>query len=148
MPAQATESVRLRLIYDGIGPVKWCRDPRAFGVQDKAGMLHAGAAGPNGTVVFELSFQAKSNGSELPVLSGAFAHGPPGGRFIYLGWRDAQGGFAQRLKLALGTITWSDVRDASARQQPLVGTLLDRHPKATSTGANIGGSRPITWKPT
>lgn len=145
MSAQAILSVQIRLIYDGVGPVTWCRDPHAFGVQDKAGMLHPGSPGPNGTVVFDLTFQAKSKGSAPPVLAGTFAHGPPNGRFIYLGWRDERGGFAQRLKLPLGAITWSEIREALARQRPLVGTLVDHHPRATSTGANIGGSRPISW---
>lgn len=146
MPQQGLDSVKLRLIYDGAGPVTWCRDPRAFGVQDKAAVLFPGASGPNGTVVFDLVFQVKSNSADLPVLSGAFAHGPPGARFIYLGWRDVQGGFAQRLKLPLGGITWDDIQEASARQQPVVGILVDHHPRATSTGANIGGTRAMAWR--
>jgi hypothetical protein len=139
------DSIAIKLMYDGIGPVTWSRDPRGFGVQDEAGALHPGSPGPNDTVVFELTFQAKSNGSDLPVLIGTFAHGPPRGRFIYLGWRNDQGGLAQRLKLPLGTITWSDIREAIERKRAVVGTLVDHHPKATSTGANIGGSRPISW---
>lgn len=145
MSQQSKDSIRIRLIYDGVGPVTWGGDPRGFGVQDKAGVLHAGSPGPGGTVVFELQFQAKSNGSDTAVLTGSFAHGPPSGRFIYLGWRDLLGGFAQRLKLPLGTITWGDICAAISVQRPLVGTLVDHHPKATSTGANIGGTRPITW---
>jgi hypothetical protein len=39
MSQQAMDSVKIRLIYDGIGPGTWCRDLRAFGVQDKAGVL-------------------------------------------------------------------------------------------------------------
>jgi hypothetical protein len=145
MSELAMDSIEIRLIYDGVGPVTWSRDPRAFGVQDKAGELHPGTAAAGGTVVFDLTFQAKSNGSDAPILAGNFAHGPPSGRFIYLGWRNAQRGFAQRLKLPLSTVTWNEVREALARQQPLVGTLVDHHPKATATGANIGGSRPISW---
>jgi hypothetical protein len=145
MPKQAMNSIGIRLIYDGSGPVTWSRDPRAFGLQDKAGVLHVGAPGPERTVVFDLTLQLKPSGSEAPVFVGPFTHGPPTGRFLYLGWRDVRGAFAQRLKLPLGTITWSDVREALGRQQPLVGTLVDHHPKATSTGANIGGSRPISW---
>jgi hypothetical protein len=138
-------SIQIRLIYDGIGPVHWCRDPRAFGIQDKEAVLHPGKAGPNGTAVFDLSFQVKANAAGAPVLSGDFAHGPPAARFLYLGWRDDKGAFAQRLKLSLATITWDDIHEADARQQPLQGTLVDHHPKATTTGANIGGTRPITW---
>ena len=35
------------------------------------------------------------------MLVGDFAHGKPAERFLYLGWRNAAGGFAQRLKLPL-----------------------------------------------
>lgn len=145
MTQQVKDSIRIRLIYDGLGPVTWHRDPRAFGVQDKAGVLHNGSLGPDGTVLFDMQFQVKPNGAGGAVLSGSFAHGPPSGRFIYLGWRELHGGFAQRLKLPLGTITWDTVGQAIAGQRSLLGTLVDHHPKATSTGANIGGSRPITW---
>jgi hypothetical protein len=145
MPKRAMESIGIRLIYDGVGPVTWSGDPAAFGVQDKAGVLHLGAQGPDGTVVFNLTLQLKTQGSDAPVFAGAFAHGSPTGRFLYLGWRNAQGGFAQRLKIPLGSITRHDVHEALERQQPLVGKLIDHHPKATSTGANIGGSRPISW---
>ena len=141
------DSIRIRLIYDGSGPVHWDGGADAFGVQDKAGVLHGGIPGPAGATIFDLVFQVKSQDSDAPVLSGDFAHGPPAARFLYLGWRNASGGFAQRLKLSLATLAWSDVRRAIERQQPLVGTLVDHHPKATSTGANIGGSRPISWAP-
>jgi len=138
-------TLRLRLIYDGRGPLIWSRAPDAFGIQDKAGRLHLGAPGANGTTVFELTLQVKPGATDAPVLTGEFAHGPPAGRFIYLGWRGAHGAFAQRLKLPLAGITWNDVREAHDRQQPLVGTLVDHHPRVTSTGANIGGTRPMTW---
>jgi len=140
------ESLGIRLIYDGTGPVTWSRDPHAFGVQDRAGSLHLGTPGPDGKVVFELTLQIKSEASDAPVFLGEFVHGPPKARFLYLGWRNAQGAFAQRLKLPLGTISWNDVREARERQVPLVGILIDHHPRATSTGANIGGSRPISWR--
>ena len=143
------DSLLLRLIYDGKGPVHWSPLPGAldaFGVQDKAGILHPGTPGAAGAIVFDLVLQVKSLNADAVVLAGEFAHGTPAQRFLYLGWRNAAGNFAQRLKLSLTTITASDVRQALDRQRPLAGTLLDHHPKATTTGANIGGSRPITWK--
>jgi hypothetical protein len=79
------------------------------------------------------------------VLSGAFAHGPPAARFLYLGWRNAQGAFAQRLKLPLSPIAWADATAAIAQSRALAATLVDHHPKATTTGANIGGTRPVAW---
>ena len=139
------DSIHLRLIYDGTGPLSWSRKPGAFGLQDKAGALRLGVAGPSGTVIFDMTLQLKSGNSDAPVLTGSFAHGPPAGRFLYLGWLNEQSGFAQRLKLPLGGITWSQVQEALDRQEPLIGTLVDHHPRVTSTGANIGGSRPMSW---
>jgi len=139
------DSIRVRLVYDGAGPVHWDGGPDAFGVQDKAGALHPGTPGTDGVIIFDLTLTVKSPQTDAPVLSGDFAHGPPAQRFLYLGWRNRAGNFAQRLKLSLATLTGSDVRQALASQRPLVGTLVDHHPKATRTGANIGGSRPIAW---
>ena len=139
------DSLRIRLVYDGAGPVFWSRNPADFGLQDKTGVLHAGRSGHDGTVVFNLTLQLRPSGSDAPVFTGDFAHGPPAGRFLYLGWRNVDGGFAQRLKLPLGTISGDDVREAVRRQEPLVGTLVDHRPRATSTGANIGGTRPMNW---
>lgn len=140
------DSINLRLIYDGAGPVHWSRQPGAFGLQDKDGFLQVGVPGPDGTVSFDITLQAKAGKTDAPVLLGSFAHGPPGGRFLYLAWREPSGAFAQRLKLPLGGITWADVHHALARQLPLVGVLVDHQPRATSTGANIGGHRPISWR--
>lgn len=139
------DTVHLKLIYDGKGPIHWSRAPDAFGLQDKDAVLHLGKAGAKGTVVFDFALQVKDGSSEVPVLLGDFAHGPPSARFVYLGWRNEQGAFAQRLKLPLSGITWSDVREAQRRGQPLVGTLVDHHPRVTTTGANIGGMRPMVW---
>lgn len=75
-------------------------------------MLHQGTPGPGSTVVFEFTLQARPRDSGAAVLSGDFAHGPPAGRFLYLGWRNTQGAFAQRLKLPLSGIAWADVAAA------------------------------------
>lgn len=139
------DSLCLRLIYDGNGPLNWSRKPGTFGMQDKAGRLDLGIAGANGTVLFDLTLQVKPGKSGAPVLLGSFAHGPPDGRFLYLAWCEEQGTFAQRIKLPLGGITWDDIRNALDQQQPLTGVLVDHHPRVTSTGANIGGSRAISW---
>lgn len=138
--------MRLRLIYDGSGPLVWGRKPGTFGMQDKEGRLQIGAAGPGGTAMFELTLAVKSGKSGEPVLLGTFAHGPPDGRFLYLAWAEENGVLAQRLKLPLGSIGWDDIRESSDQGKPLVGTLLDHHPRVTSTGANIGGSRAISWE--
>ena len=140
------DSVCIRLIYDGKGPLNWSRKPGTFGMQDKTGHLDLGVVGPDGTILFDLTLQVKAGKSDAPVLLGSFAHGPPHGRFLYLAWCEAQGILAQRIKLSLSGITWDDIRSASDQQKPLVGILVDKQPRVTSTGANIGGSRPISWK--
>ena len=139
-------SFRLRLVYDGKGPAIWTPAPGAFGLQDKDAVLHVGTPGPSGTTVFEFSLVAKPHPSSgAIVLSGDFAHGPPAARFLYLGWRNAAGAFAQRLKLPLAGIGQPLVDAATASSRPLQATLLDHHPRATTTGANIGGTRAVAW---
>ena len=141
------DAIRLRLTYDGKGPAIWTPMPGAFGLQDKAEALHQGAPGPGGVAVFEFTLQARPHDSGAAVLSGEFAHGPPAARFLYLGWRNAQGAFAQRLKLPLSGLAWDDVAAAIARKRVLAATLVDHHPRATTTGANIGGTRQVAWAP-
>ena len=139
------EAIHLQLIYDGAGPVHWDGGAGAFGLQDKQGALHPGTPGAAGAVVFDFTLQVKSLDAKIAVLTGDFAHGSPAERFLYLGWRNTAGGFAQRLKLPLFTIAAAQVREALAKATPLTATLVDRHPRATSTGANIGGARPVEW---
>ena len=141
------ERVRLRLVYRGAGPVFWSGGPSQFGVQDKDGGLFLGEAAPDGGLWFDLALEVKPEGEGAPVFVGALAQGPANNRFLYLSWRNLTGEYAQRLKLPLGAIGWRDIRAAQAADQPLVGELVDRAPKATSTGANIGGTRPIVWRP-
>jgi len=146
MAKQAPDSIPLQIRYHGTGPLIWSGGPGDFGLQDKAEVLHLGRAGPDDAVIFDLSLQVKPDGASAPVFLGPFAHGRPDGRFLYLSWRNAEGNYAQRLKLPLDSITWSDIRRALSADKPLVGELIDRNPRVTTTGANIGGSRPLVWK--
>ena len=139
-------AISLKLIYDGSGPLNWGRKPGTFGMQDKEGRLQPGVPTDDGKTLFELTLQVKPGQSGEPVLLGCFAHGPPKGRFLYLAWAEGNGTLAQRLKLPLDGIGWDDIRESSERQQPLLGVLVDHMPRVTSTGANIGGSRPMSWK--
>jgi hypothetical protein len=143
---RAQSLIDLRVRYDGAGPVYWNGGPRDFGLQDKSGILHRGEADPDGGLSFELSLEVKPGSSEAPVFVGLFAHGPPTRRFLYLSWRNREGEYAQRLKIPLGSIGWDEVRHARSSGEPLVCVLVDRHPQATSTGANIGGTRRVAWK--
>lgn len=140
------DTLRLRLAYDGTGPAIWTPAPRAFGLQDKEGVLHAGTPGESGSTLFEFTLQARPHRSGGVVLTGRFAHGTPQGRFLYLGWRRPDGAFAQRLKVPLAGISRDAADEAMHRDRPLVATLVDHSPRATKTGANIGGTRPVEWQ--
>jgi len=141
------EQVRLQLVYRGAGPVVWSGGPSQFGLQDKDEALHRGEIAPDGGRLFDVVLEVKPEDAGAPVFVGPFAHGPANKRFLYLSWRNLTGEYAQRLKLPLGAIAWPDIRAAQAADRPLVGELADWTPKATSTGANIGGTRPIAWRP-
>ena len=141
------ERIRLQLIYRGAGPVFWSGGPTDFGVQDKDEGLLLGKAAPDGGRLFDLVLELKPEGLGAPVFVGPFAHGPASKRFLYLSWRNVTGEYAQRLILPFGSITWPDIRAAQAADRPLAGELIDSNPRATSTGANIGGKRPIIWRP-
>ena len=147
MAKEAGPPIRFTLKYDGLGPVYWINDPAQFGIQDKDAVLHQGRTDKDGVVAFDFSLELKPGGA-APVFTGDFAHGKPAERFLYLGWRNAQGAFAQRLKIPLGSIGWDQVRQAQETGKPLVAVLVDKTPKATTTGANIGGTRKLEWKAT
>jgi len=134
------------VVYDGVGPVFWDRDPDRFGLQDASGALHPGQPDAEGGVAFEFSLDVKPGRADAPVFVGPFAHGPPAKRFLYLGWRNRDGAFAQRLIIPLASISWEQVGQAQGAGAPLVCRLVDKHPRATSTGANIGGTRQVVWQ--
>lgn len=144
--APSMDTLRLRLTYDGQGPAIWTPAPGAFGLQDKDGVLHVGTPGASGSTVFAFALQARPHKSGGFILTGAFAHGTPEDRFLYLGWRRADGAFAQRLKVPLAAISQDQVDEAMRRDRPLAATLVDHLPRATKTGANIGGTRAVEWR--
>jgi hypothetical protein len=145
MAKAINELIWLRLVYRGTGPVYWSGGPQHFGVQDKAEALQHGEVGADGGVIFDLRVEVKPESAGAPVFVGPFAQGPAGGRFLYLSWRNRTGEYAQRFKLPLGSIGWADIQAAREAERPLMGEVIDLQPRATSTGANIGGTRTIEW---
>ena len=144
MTKQETFTVRLRIVYDGTPPNVWDGGAKDFGLQDKANVLHLGKTVRNGHVVFDISIDVKQERTANPVFLGDFAHGPPKERFLYLSWRNTNGAYAQRLKLPLGGITWSDIDKAKAK--PLIGEVAPSSKPRVPGGTNIGGTRPVKWK--
>ncbi len=145
MPTRSSaETARLQVRYLGSGPVIWSGGRRNFGLQDADEGLHPGVPFDGGET-FYLMLTVRTGSGGGPVLSGPFAHGPPGGRFLYLGWRNDTGAYARRLKLSLAGID-RDLLDAAAdRGEPLCALVDDRAPKATRTGVNVGGNHPVLW---
>jgi hypothetical protein len=59
-----------------------------------------------------LAVQARS-ATDTPDFAGAAVHGPPGGRFLYLGWRGAGApDWIRRWKPPLGEISWEQIAAA------------------------------------
>jgi hypothetical protein len=140
-----TLTIRLRIVYDGTPPNVWDGSATDFGLQDKANVLHLGKTERDGRVVFEVDLAVKPEKSAKPVFLGDFAHGPPKERFLYLSWRNANGAYAQRLKLQLGVIGWSDLE--KAKDKPLVGEVAPSSKPRVPGGTNIGGTRAVRWRP-
>lgn len=142
IPAMTT--IHLRLIYQGGPPVHWTGGPADFGLQDKANGLLPGYADADGTV-FDFTADCKTGKNGRPALHGRFAHGPAADRFVYLSWRNADGAYAQRFKVPLAPITASQIETAAQNGARLTARLIIHEQRATSTGANIGGTRPVDW---
>lgn len=140
-----TRTVRLRIVYDGTPPNVWDGVAKDFGVQDKDNVLHPGKAGRDGSVVFDVSIGVKPERTAAPVFLGELAHGPAKERFLYLSWRNANGAYAQRLKIPLGGITWSDID--KAQDKPLIGDVAASRKPRVPGAVNVGGTRAVVWKP-
>jgi hypothetical protein len=138
--------LHLRLIYQGGPPVHWTGGPREFGLQDKDNVLLAGQPVADGGVAFDFTVEVKGGSNAVPVLLGRFTHGAPAQRFLYLAWRNANGAYALRFKVPLTSITKDHVDDALQSGRALVGLLVVAEQRATTTGANIGGTRQVDWQ--
>ncbi len=138
------KTLRLRIVYDGTPPNTWDGGAKDFGLQDKENVLLLGKTERNGHVVFDVTLDVKPQRTSKPVFLGDFAHGSPKERFLYLSWRNANGAYAQRLKLPLGAITWSDVE--KAREKPLEGVVAPSTKPRKPGGTNIGGTRAVMWQ--
>jgi hypothetical protein len=75
-----------------------------------------------------------------PVFRGAFAHGPPAGRFLYLAWKrvaEHEHPFGWRIKIPLSGIGWAEIRAAEKPGKCLAANVIGRRPHA---------SEPIKWE--
>jgi len=89
----------------------------AFGLQDKNRRLHPPAQEAGGSAVFRCQLRAKpAAASGPPNFSGAFTHGTPQDRFLYLSLRSVDGpeeAWIKRIKVPLKSITWEQVAAAA-----------------------------------
>jgi hypothetical protein len=135
-------TIRLRIVYDGTPPNRWDGDSKDFGMQDKENVLQLGTALADGRVVYDVSLAVKPAQTTAPIFLGDFVHGPPKERFLYLSWRNADGSYAQRLKLPLAGITWSELE----RSKGLVGEVAPSRKPRVPGGSNLGGTRGVVWR--
>lgn len=108
-----------------------------FGLQDKKGALHDGAARADGLIQFDLEVEVKGETDAPPDFAGPFVSGPRGERFVYLSWQRLDGaGFMARIKLRLADIDWAMIRAARSR-------ILEANLRGAASG---GGKRPVEWR--
>jgi hypothetical protein len=95
-------------------PAVHAGEPTEFGLQDKRLRLDAGQPDGDGVRRFSVALTVQPRGAAgAPDYAGAAVHGPPGGRFLYLGWRVAGApGWIRRWKIPLSEITWEQIAAA------------------------------------
>jgi len=94
-----------------------CHNPLSgdFGLQDKNRDLIDGEQLPDGSLRFSCELNVKQADDGRPNFTGAFAHGSPKERFLYLTLRtleDSEWRIIKRIKVHLKTITWEQVEAA------------------------------------
>lgn len=95
-----------------VDPPRYEEQSLEFGLQDRDGTLTPGVALPDGALLFSFEVQAEVRPDGSVNLSGRFVHGPPQGRFLYLGLRPPGGAWIKRIKVPLGSITADLVNSA------------------------------------
>lgn len=101
----------------------------AFGLQDKNQQLHSPAQADGGTLVFRCQVWAKpASAGRPPNFSGAFTHGTPQERFLYLSLRSADSpeeGWIRRIKVPLKSITWHQLEAAARHADARLACMVD-----------------------
>ena len=115
--AEATSTVRLRVVCETPPPEVCEGAPTEFGVQDRSQRVHPGSPRPDGAVLHELTVTARRAGGTGKVRwKGDFVHGTSATPFVYLSWKrvGAEGSpWIRRYKLPLDGIAWADIERAS-----------------------------------
>jgi hypothetical protein len=98
-------ALRLQLTCINPPPAQHNGQATEFGLQDRDEHLMPGFALPDGALVFTFEVRAVHRLDGSVVISGRFVHGPPQGRFLYLGWRPPGSVWIRRIKVPLAAIT-------------------------------------------
>jgi len=133
------KSFSIRLIHDGVQPGPAVAEV-TFGLQDRENQVHCGKRLKRGLIQFDVSLDAADDRSRGLVFSGAFAHGPPDKRFLYLSWKrhEATGApWAWRIKIPLAGIDRSLVDRSQRSGCPIEANVVGRRPHT---------SEPVTWQ--
>jgi hypothetical protein len=119
-----SETIRIRIL---------CHTPPGtdgsikFGLQDKTPALHPGTLRDDGILVFECELEVKPGKNPIqPNFLGAFAHGTPEARFLYLSYGTQQNGswhWIKRIKIMLTGITWEQINAAGESGQVLEASI-------------------------
>ena len=103
--------------------------PGSFGLQDKNRRLHPPAQEAGGSAVFRCQVRAKpAAAGGPPNFSGAFTHGTPQERFLYLSLRSADSpeeAWIRRIKVPLKSITWQQVETAARHADARLACTVD-----------------------
>jgi len=135
------QTVKFRLIHDGVEPGPTVGEPLVFGVQDTSKAVHPGHKMPGGMLRFDITLDVKpGDGREPPRFSGSFAHGPSAGRFLYLSWKrhgERSDPWAWRIKIPLDAVTWPMIHEAGR-----AGTAIE----ALLIGRRTHAREPVAWR--
>jgi hypothetical protein len=140
MPKPPRRRIAIRLIHDGAQPGPPLPETLHFGLQDTKADIHPGTPGPDGTRIFDFALDVADDTAGNPVFRGAFAHGPPKGRFLYLSWKREgvhEHAFGWRIKMPLTSVPPDLICAAEQPGMCLAANVIGRRPHA---------SQPVTWQ--
>ncbi len=139
MAAPVTElQVRVRVVC--IKPPDPAAHGAEFGLQDRDQQVHPGQVLNDGSILFECRLPVRHNAQTgNPNFLGAYAHGSPAQRFLYLSWRPKKprgAPWTRRMKIHLSSITWEQIEEVLQ-----TGSILEvAVPGTAQDGGLKGGS--------
>ena len=110
--------VTLRLIWLDPPPRIVDNQPAVVGMPDASKFVYSGTPRADGAESYLATVRVRPRQDDAPPdFAGPFVHGPKGERFLYLGWRHADGHWIRRWKIMLDAITWTQIEEVAATPQ-------------------------------